>query len=273
LNEKCGSSTWKQAVFFALQQVEGFPQKDMKFILGRMPHMLMKTSDLPPGYPTLLEALSQPDVPRFMFVRSPYARILSAYQEKILLREMQVFAPPGYVMGSGFAPFIEDLYTRVQPGGEHWGNGNAWHHYDKLSQHCYLPDGLTYDFHLKVEQMDMWYEPFVDLLGIKDVVQDQAWNTSTQWHVNKHNLDCFYVKAGCSNCSGMFTDACGPSRGADVGQLPATFHALESMHGARFRQKVTLEDAIGSLTCSLEASMRVTNGIPLECPLLLPVAL
>jgi hypothetical protein len=39
-----------------------------------------------------------------------------------------------------------------------------------------------------------------------------------------------------------------------------------------FRQKFTLEDAIGSHACSLEANMRVTNGIPLGCSLLLPVA-
>jgi hypothetical protein len=37
-----------------------------------------------------------------------------------------------------------------------------------------------------------------------------------------------------------------------------------------FRQNVALEDAIGSHTCSLEANMRVTNGIPLGSPLLLP---
>jgi hypothetical protein len=38
-----------------------------------------------------------------------------------------------------------------------------------------------------------------------------------------------------------------------------------------FRQKLTLEDAIGSHACSLEANMRVTNDIPLGCLLLLPV--
>jgi hypothetical protein len=38
-----------------------------------------------------------------------------------------------------------------------------------------------------------------------------------------------------------------------------------------FRQKFTLEDAIGSHACSLEANMRVTNGIPLGSSLLLPV--
>jgi hypothetical protein len=47
--------------------------------------------------------------------------------------------------------------------------------------------------------------------------------------------------------------------------------ALRTVH--IFRQKSTLEDAIGSHTCSLEVNMRVTNGIPLGCSLLLPVTL
>jgi hypothetical protein len=38
-----------------------------------------------------------------------------------------------------------------------------------------------------------------------------------------------------------------------------------------FRQEFTLEDAIGSHACSLEANTRVTNGIPLGSSLLLPV--
>jgi hypothetical protein len=38
-----------------------------------------------------------------------------------------------------------------------------------------------------------------------------------------------------------------------------------------FRQKFTLEDAIGSHACSLQVSRRVTNGIPLGCPLFIPV--
>jgi hypothetical protein len=37
------------------------------------------------------------------------------------------------------------------------------------------------------------------------------------------------------------------------------------------RQKFTLEDAIGPHASSLEASRRVTNGIPLGCPRFLPV--
>jgi hypothetical protein len=47
--------------------------------------------------------------------------------------------------------------------------------------------------------------------------------------------------------------------------------ALWDWYGARFRQKFTLEDAIGSHACSLEANTRVANGIPLGSSPLLPV--
>jgi hypothetical protein len=43
------------------------------------------------------------------------------------------------------------------------------------------------------------------------------------------------------------------------------------VYGARFRQKFTLEDAIGPHACSLQASRRVTNGILLGSSLFLPV--
>jgi hypothetical protein len=39
-----------------------------------------------------------------------------------------------------------------------------------------------------------------------------------------------------------------------------------------FRLESVLEDALGSHACWLEVSMRVTNGIPLGCPLPLTVA-
>jgi hypothetical protein len=53
--------------------------------------------------------------------------------------------------------------------------------------------------------------------------------------------------------------------------LENIFSGMSTRHGARFRQKFTLEDAIGSHACSLEANTRVTNGIPLGSSLFLPV--
>jgi hypothetical protein len=55
------------------------------------------------------------------------------------------------------------------------------------------------------------------------------------------------------------------------GVLEGCMADMETMYGARSPQKLTLEDAIGSHACSLEANTRVTNGIPLGSSLLLPV--
>jgi hypothetical protein len=53
-------------------------------------------------------------------------------------------------------------------------------------------------------------------------------------------------------------------------QLATVFELL--MCGARFLQKFMLEDAIDlHAFAPLEASRRVTNGIPIGCPLFLPV--
>jgi hypothetical protein len=46
---------------------------------------------------------------------------------------------------------------------------------------------------------------------------------------------------------------------------------LDGGYGARFRQKFTFDDAIGSQACSLVANMRATTGISPGCPLFLPV--
>jgi hypothetical protein len=53
--------------------------------------------------------------------------------------------------------------------------------------------------------------------------------------------------------------------------LKAAALGTSGVYGARFRQKFTLEDAIGSHACSLEANTRVTNGIPIGSSPLLPV--
>jgi hypothetical protein len=76
-----------------------------------------------------------------------------------------------------------------------------------------------------------------------------------------------------------FTSAQGPGGVIEVLKLdlPATElwsllseflnEALVQLYGARFRQEFTLEDAIGSHACLLQVNMRVTDGIPLGCPL------
>jgi hypothetical protein len=55
------------------------------------------------GYPSVVEALNSPGVPRFMMVRNPYARLLSGYMQKIELtstnNNLGFMSPPGFKPG------------------------------------------------------------------------------------------------------------------------------------------------------------------------------
>jgi hypothetical protein len=61
-------------------------------------------------------------------------------------------------------------------------------------------------------------------------------------------------------------DSCKLQRGSALAGLSLSRLDVWGGHGTVrvFRQKITLEDAIGSHACSLKASMRVTNGMPLR---------
>jgi hypothetical protein len=65
----------------------------------------------------------------------------------------------------------------------------------------------------------------------------------------------------------------GVASAADVRLSFNSLSGVGALHGTVrvFRQESTLEDAIGSHACSLEANLCMTNGIPLGCPLFLPV--
>jgi hypothetical protein len=64
---------------------------------------------------------------------------------------------------------------------------------------------------------------------------------------------------------------CGIPKVATTGWLKFRRYVSGAARCALSGQKFALEGAIGTHACSLEANMRVTNGIPLGSPLLLPV--
>jgi hypothetical protein len=71
--------------------------------------------------------------------------------------DVHLKAPKEYIMGSGFASFLEIVAEKVKTrtGGPSRG---AFGHYDMLTGHCDLPQGFEYDYFLKVEQMDLWHD-------------------------------------------------------------------------------------------------------------------
>jgi hypothetical protein len=63
----------------------------------------------------------------------------------------------------------------------------------------------------------------------------------------------------------MFTDGCGSSRGVDAGDLPATFHAAESMHdvavGAQLTNSPLVRDAARSAGKSIASGASGASNV------------
>ena len=184
-------------------------------------------------------------------VRSPYSRVLSAYTDKVVFQHHKLkhnsskkLLPRGYEMDSGFGPLIDIIAKLVHenPNGTGSESKGLNSHFSPLNQHCWQQDGVNYDIALKVEHMDLWYEPFIKLLGMEESVTT-GWNVSTKYHKNSGHLDCFFLKSGCNECTDMFTDRCNRSSaayGAGSSRLPATMHAAQTIfkgkavsHGAK----------------------------------------
>jgi hypothetical protein len=82
----------------------------------------------------------------------------------------------------------------------------------------------------------------------------------------KEGPPCYAAPGGCQRATGLTDET---SHSIDPANASAPQYELVRVGTVRvFRQKFTLEDAIGSHACSLQANMRVTNGIPLGSPLL-----
>lgn len=201
LNQKVGSTTWKHVL---LRASEDPTVRNRYFDLLRSPH----------GAPAAhgCRNWTSAAIPRFMMVRNPYSRLLSAFLDKCMINQ-----------SSGSCPIRQEVAARDPIGGFATVVGMVVHSKKPLNAHfgllsrsrCELASG--YDYYLPIEQMQYWYGPFVDALGINTVVR-WGWNLTTHWW--QHSEECFYHPPG-QDCNGTHSNALGADE-------PASFHATGS---------------------------------------------
>ena len=146
-----------------------------------------------------------------MMVRNPYSRLLSAYMDKCILQgESYCPIDPKVAANDSISGFATVVARVTQS--KNFQNG----HFRLLVQsHCGIRSG--YDYYLPIEQMQYWYRPFVDALGINTVVK-WGWNLTTHWW--RHSEECFYHPPG-QDCDGT------QSKALDA-YAPRSFHATGS---------------------------------------------
>jgi hypothetical protein len=148
---------------------------------GKEVHSYFRGSDT--NITTLLKYTNNNSVPKIMFVRNPYARLLSGYLDKVV-RGPNPFIP-GVNKTLSFKEFLQYLHER--------GPSRVNSHFRSLSEKCYLKYELKYNYYLKTEEIDVWYADIIRLLKLEDVASS-GWNIKTDWF--KSDDECFRKISG-----------------------------------------------------------------------------
>ena len=175
-------------------------------------------------------ALKDSSIPRIMLVRNPYSRILSGYLDKVdaanftanPLQRRQFFK--GFKSKSGgfpaFAKYVKEVHERdIHPNNTKRAFLND--HYALQSDKCFIPQGMRFDYYLKIEHISLWYPFLISLLGLQKAASS-GWNFTTSWrpaainNSNKNASDlhrvlspspqsCFYTAPG-QSCEDVAND-------------------------------------------------------------------
>ena len=155
-----------------------------------------------------MKSAQDKDISRYMFVRNPYSRILSAYLDKVVEYhgKMKIHHP---IFNSSLT-FLNFLQNLQKTPTEQWND-----HLTPLSSKCFLDKtNVSYTHYLKVEQIDQWYPDVIRRLRLEDAVM--GWNFS-QHSIVTHG--CFYeVIKG--NCSATAKIVSGSLKNVNASKLP-----------------------------------------------------
>jgi hypothetical protein len=160
--------------------------------------------------------------------------------------------------------------------GEHntWSKMTAWEHSVRVPLIIAVPwlPASHNRMHYGMAEMCDFYKTLSDLANIDPATIDpgvECDSLAPLFHGQRADKLYAFSQTNRNSVASLKKQDLPPYTNLPVGA--DTFFDPTCLYGARFRQKFTLEDAIGSHACSLEANTRVTNGIPLGSSLLLPV--
>jgi len=194
LIEKCWSTVWKEVFLKGALNLTNAAD-----ITERVHFYTMQDIKPPLKVPSNAE-LDRMD--RFIIVRNPYARLLSGWLDKrVVWREEVKFWPPPYspLLREANTPpspveFAEFVHALVSTPPESVNS-----HFRPISNHCWLSQGFTFDFVLKVELLDEWYEMFISRLNLFRTVLS-GWEGA-----GSTSQECHYVPSHRNGCKSLFT--------------------------------------------------------------------
>ena len=121
----------------------------------------------------IVARISDPEHLRFIWLRNPYSRLLSGFLDKgvggsgnynVHKLNMDNYGAPFEPTPSEFLRFVKALLS-MRADGAHINK-----HFSPQAEQCGLQHGMQYDFHLKVEDIHVWYPDLIALFGLEDTV-------------------------------------------------------------------------------------------------------
>eukprot|EP01025_Chloroclados_australasicus_P052284 TRINITY_DN6089_c0_g1_i1.p1 TRINITY_DN6089_c0_g1~~TRINITY_DN6089_c0_g1_i1.p1 ORF type:complete len:367 (+),score=26.08 TRINITY_DN6089_c0_g1_i1:824-1924(+) len=111
--------------------------------------------------------LNNEQIPRFLLVRNPFVRAVSMFQEKIVkVKHMREEFFGSNRTEATFQNFVERLYAKkFDP------YPDLDKHFISQSQFCKLPMGMSYNYILKMENINLWFDCFVKRVNVQDEVR------------------------------------------------------------------------------------------------------
>eukprot|EP01024_Parvocaulis_polyphysoides_P001041 TRINITY_DN10287_c0_g1_i2.p1 TRINITY_DN10287_c0_g1~~TRINITY_DN10287_c0_g1_i2.p1 ORF type:complete len:314 (+),score=23.40 TRINITY_DN10287_c0_g1_i2:108-1049(+) len=127
---------------------------------------------LPPS--TLKEILNDKNIPRFIVVRDPYIRALSMYKNQAKkLKENLGFTTKKDLK---WQSFVESIYNRLFMLKLDVNSEHVDRHFQPQSTICRIDQGMTYNYVLKQEQINDWFDCFIDAVGGREAAMHGWWN-------------------------------------------------------------------------------------------------
>mmetsp|Transcript_8573 Transcript_8573/g.24616 ORF Transcript_8573/g.24616 Transcript_8573/m.24616 type:complete len:407 (-) Transcript_8573:242-1462(-) len=226
--EKCGSTRFK----LLFERGMGYTADEQLVEGGFRPHNATMRG-VPSKMDGYISGILNPGRPRVIIVRNPYARVLSAFLNKLacqsiscmMVRERVLDEVPGlpadihdiarYPQTLAFSIFIRalyDAYTESCKAARLMGTTMVFPltnaHFMPITQLCMWNYGFGYDYVLPLEEISSWYGGFLALTDLEDVA-------ATGWDIQSYmNMDadepCFYRPPGmgCRDVPQM-KEACG----------------------------------------------------------------
>lgn len=181
LCEKVGSTAWKSMLIKALNP---------KYFSSHLTKPGTSSHSNVPNLPTYTAdfyraKLNNASIPRIMFVRNPYSRVVSGWNGNT---DQMYYAT--FNRSHGLEAFVYHLrdnrFTLEKEVNDH---------FYPLVNKCMQPLSMTYDYFLKVEQIDFWYAPLIRMLELEPEASS-GWTGMQHVHHGDSAQDCFYVPAG-----------------------------------------------------------------------------